>query len=307
MPNLELIKKIREATGCGIADCNKALAATDDSFDEAVDWLRKKGLSSAAKKSDRIATEGLVGLLIKGNRGAIIELNSETDFVARNDKFQDLVRNILEVAVTNRKSNNFIDELKSQKIGPKTVLDMVVDSIATIGENLQLRRANIVELSGEGAIASYVHTAIANGLGKIGVLVALKSKASKESLEEFGKKIAMHIAAAKPEFLNRESVTPEKLKKERDVLVEQARNSGKPENIIEKMVDGRIKKFYEEICLLDQIFIMDDKMHISDLLSEFKKETGESVEIQDYCLYVLGDGLEKKESDFAWEVASMIK
>jgi elongation factor Ts len=307
MPNLDLIKKIREVTGCGIADCNKALAASNDNFDEAVDWLRKKGLSSAAKKSERIATEGLVGLLIRGNKAAMVEVNSETDFVARNDKFQDLVKSVLNAAIDCKKSANFVDDLKNQKIGAKTIGEVVVDNVATIGENLQLRRGNVIELGGDGLIVPYVHTAVTENLGKIGVLVALKSKGNKEKLGELGKKIAMHIAASKPEFLDRESVPSEKIKRERDVLIEQARGSGKPENIIEKMIEGRIKKFYEEICLLEQAFIMDDKINISGLLIEFKKETGENVEVQEYCLYVLGDGLERKGNDFANEVASMTK
>ncbi|MDR0571632.1 MAG: translation elongation factor Ts [Rickettsiales bacterium] len=307
MTDLKLVKKLRETTGCGVSDCSKALAATDNNFDEAVDWLRKKGLSSAAKKSERAATEGLIGISIQGQKAAMVEINSETDFVARNDRFQNLVKDILSVALTLDSSTDLVENLKTQRVDGKLVTDVIADNIATIGENIQLRRAMVMELRGQGHIVSYTHTAAAENLGKIGVLVALKSNASGERLFELGKKIAMHVAAAKPEFLSRDVVPIEKLERERDILIEQARNSGKPDNIIEKMIEGRIKKFYEEICLLEQAFVMDEDMKVSDLLTSFRKETGEDVEIQDYCLYVLGQGLEKKESNFAEEVAAMAK
>ena len=303
MADLALIKKLREETGCGIADCNKALAACGDNYEEAVDWLRKKGLSSAAKKSTRVTTEGLVAINNDSKTACVVEVNSETDFVARNDKFQELVLHIAEAGKQVKDNDNFVEEVK----GYSNIGEEITNKIAVIGENLQLRRGKTITVDGNGVVVSYLHNVIAPNLGKIGVLVALKSDASEDSLQELGKQIAMHIAASKPEFLNRESVPEERLTRERDVLIEQAKSSGKPQNIIEKMIDGRIKKFYEEICLLEQVFVMDNDKKVLDVLKTFEKENGKSVEIQEYCLYVLGEGLEKKEDNFAEEVASMQK
>lgn len=303
MADLALIKKLREETGCGIADCNKALSACGDNYEEAVDWLRKKGLSSAAKKSTRVTTEGLVAINNDGKTACVVEVNSETDFVARNDKFQELVLHIAEAGKQVKDNNNFVEEVK----GYSNIGEEITNKIAVIGENLQLRRGKTITVDGNGAVVSYLHNVIAPNLGKIGVLVALKSDANEDSLQELGKQIAMHIAASKPEFLNRESVPEERLTRERDVLIEQAKTSGKPQNIIEKMIDGRIKKFYEEICLLEQVFVMDNDKKVLDVLKTFEKENGKTVEIQEYCLYVLGEGLEKKEDNFAEEVASMQK
>lgn len=306
MANLELVKKLRETTGCGIGDCNKALSACADNFEEAVDWLRKKGLSSAAKKTSRATTEGLVGILNNKNVATIVEINSETDFVAKNDKFQELVCDILSAGLSLRNYVDFTTEIKEVTVNGKKIADELTNKIAVIGENLQIRRGKTIELQDKGLIVSYIHSAVTDKMGKIGVLVSLKSDAKEEKLQEFGKQIAMHIAATKPEFLNRSFVPVERLQREKDVFSEQARNSGKPENIIEKMIEGRIRKFYEEVCLLDQNFVMDDKMKISDVLKAFGKENGCSVEIVDYVLYVLGDGLEKNETNFADEVNSVI-
>lgn len=307
MADLALIKKLREATGCGIADCNKALSACNDNYEEAVDWLRKKGLSSAAKKSSRNATEGLIGISINGNKASIVEVNSETDFVARNDKFQELVLNCAKACLNVDNSDSVVDDIKNQIIDGKKITDEFTDKIASIGENLQLRRAKVTKLDGNGAIVSYIHNQVANNLGKIGVLVVLESNTDKNALQELGKQIAMHIAATKPEFLDKTQVPNERLNREKEVLIEQAKNSGKPQNIIDKMIEGRIKKFYEEICLLDQAFVMDDKLKISEVLKNFEKTTGNSVKISDYIMFILGEGLEKKENDFAAEVASMTK
>lgn len=307
MADLALIKKLREATGCGIADCNKALVACNDNFEDAVDWLRKKGLSSAAKKSTRNATEGLIGIAIEGNKASIVEVNSETDFVARNDKFQELVLNCAKASLNINNYDNYIEGVKNQAINGKKISDEFTDKIASIGENLQLRRGRNVELSGKGLIVSYIHNQISQNLGKIGVLVVLESDTNEELLKEIGKQIAMHIAATKPEYLDRTQVPEERLNREKDVLIEQAKNSGKPQNIIDKMMEGRIKKFYEEICLLDQNFVMDDKLKISDVLKNFEKTNGSSLKINDYVLFILGEGLDKKENDFAAEVASMVK
>lgn len=307
MADLALIKKLREVTGCGIADCNKALLACNDNYEEAIDWLRKKGLSSAAKKSSRNATEGLIGISIEGNKASIVEVNSETDFVARNDKFQELVLNCAKACLDLDNSGSIIDRIKNQIINGKKIADEFTDKIASIGENLQLRRAKVAKLDGNGAIVSYIHNQVTNNLGKIGVLVVLESNADKNALQELGKQIAMHIAATKPEFLDKSQVPNERLNREKEVLVEQAKNSGKPQNIIDKMIEGRIKKFYEEICLLDQAFVMDDKLKIAEVLKNFEKANGNSVKVQDYVLFILGEGLEKKENDFAAEVASMAK
>lgn len=307
MPDLNLIKKLRENTGCGISDCNKALSACNDDYDSAIDWLRKKGLSSAAKKNSRTTTEGLIGIFIDGQKASIVEVNSETDFVARNDKFQELVLNTAKAAININKSDNYLEDVQNQIVNGKKISDEFIDKIAVIGENLQFRRGKTINLNGDGLIVPYLHNVFNEGLGKIGVLIALKSNASMDILQELGKQIAMHIAAMKPEFLNKSEVPNERLDRERNILIEQSKSSGKPQNIIDKMIDGRIKKFYEEICLLDQSFVMDDKIKISDVLKNFEKENGNSVEIQEFVLFILGEGLEKKENDFATEVASISK
>ncbi len=309
MANADLIKKLRENTGCGMSDCNKALKENNDDYEKAVEWLRKKGLSSAAKKSSRVTAEGVVGIDNDGKKASILEVNSETDFVARNEKFQDLVKNLLKISL-NIKENDvykFAETLKSSKCEKcnEVVSDIVANAVATIGENLQIRRGKTITVD-NGLIVSYVHTAIAPGLGKIGVLVALKSDASQDKLEELGKGIAMHIAATKPEFLTEADVPATKIDSEKEIARELAKKSGKPDNIVEKMVEGRVKKYYEENVLLNQAYIMDSNKKISDLLKDFEKETGKKVEIQEYVFFVLGEGIEKQTTDFADEVASMV-
>lgn len=296
MADLALIKKLRETTGCGIADCNKALAENGDDFEKSVDWLRKKGLSSASKKAGRVASEGVVAVAISGNKASIIEVNSETDFVARNEKFQEFVSKVSKEALN---YGNDIAKFQADKD------EEVKSQIGVIGENINIRRIASVEVN-EGYIVSYIHNAISNNMGKIAVLVALESKSSQEKLQEIGKQIAMHIAAAKPEALSIELVNPEKLARETEILKEQARASGKPESIIDKMIEGRIRKYYEEVVLLEQLFVMDDKIKIKDLVSNFAKENGET-KLAAFKLFILGDGIEKKENDFAAEVASMTK
>ena len=296
MADLSLIKKLREATGCGIADCNKALAENKDDFEKSVDWLRKKGLASASKKAGRVASEGLVAVAIDGNIGSIIEVNSETDFVARNDKFQDFVAKVSKEAI---KYGNDIVKFQADKD------EEVKSQIGVIGENINIRRIDSLKVN-KGQIVSYIHNVVANQMGKIAVLVAFESVASADKLTEIGKQVAMHIAAAKPDALNIEAVDPAKLARETDVLKEQARASGKPENIIEKMMEGRIRKYYEEVVLLEQAFVMDDKVKIKDLVANFAKINGET-KISGFKLFILGDGLEKKENNFAEEVASMQK
>jgi elongation factor Ts len=304
MADLTLIKKLRESTGCGIADCNKAISSNNGDFDASVDWLRKKGLSSAIKKSGRVTSEGAIAVHINNNQASIVEVNSETDFVACNEKFQEFAAAIAKLAigfgddVQKLKSANFFGALHS-------VDEEVKNQIGVIGENINLRRISNLQVL-EGLVVSYIHNAISPNAGKIGVLVAFESVAPKAKLEEVGKQIAMHIAASKPEFLTVESVDPSKLSRETEILKEQARSSGKPESIIDKMIEGRIRKYYEEVVLLEQPFVMDDKVKIKDLISNFSKENGET-KISGFKLFILGDGIEKKETDFATEVASMTR
>jgi elongation factor Ts len=303
MADLSLIKKLRETTGCGIADCNKALAENNNDFDNAVDWLRKKGLSSAVKKSGRVTSEGAVAVKIKGNEAVILEVNSETDFVARNQKFQDFVNNILSVGFGLDENQVKAAKYPGLEI---TVEEELKNQIGVIGENINIRKIETL-LVKEGIITSYTHNAVAPNMGKIAVLLALESSGDKEKLEDFGKQIAMHIAAAKPESLSIDQVDKEKLKRETDILREQAKASGKPDSIIEKMMEGRIRKYYEEVVLLEQFFVMEDKVKIKDVLKNFSKELGAEVKISNFKLFVLGEGIEKKEEDFAAEVASMTK
>ncbi len=304
MADLNLIKKLREATGCGIADCNKALAECQDDFEKSVDWLRKKGLSSAVKKSGRVTSEGLVAVVVEGKKAGIIEVNSETDFVARNQKFQDFVTVLAKSSIN---FGNDIEKFKASTFAGKSISvdEEVKGQIGVIGENINVRRIDSLQVT-NGAVVSYVHNAVASNMGKIAVLVALESEVSADKLAEFGKLVAMHIAAAKPDSLSIESVNPEKLKRETEVLKDQARASGKPESIIDKMIEGRIRKYYEEVVLLEQLFVMDDKMKIKDLLTKFSKENSDT-KITGFKLFILGEGIDKKENDFAAEVASMTK
>ena len=298
-----LVKELREKSGAGMMDCKKALVECNGVFEEAVDWLRKKGLSAAAKKSGREAAEGLVAVAIDGNKAAVIELNAETDFVARNDKFQTLARNVAKVALA---SGSDIEALKNAKYpeGSQTIAEAITDHIAVIGENMNLRRVSYINAA-NGVVASYVHNAISDGLGKIGVLVALESTGDKAKLLDLGKRIAMHVAAARPESLDTASVNPENLEREKQIFSDQARSSGKPESIIEKMVEGRVKKYYQETVLLEQIFVMDNKTPISQVLVEAAKEIGAPVTLKAFLRYELGEGIERTQTDFAAEVASM--
>ena len=299
-----MIKDLREKTGAGMMDCKKALTEANGNMDDAVDWLRKKGLASAAKKSGRVAAEGLVAVAAEGTKASVIELNSETDFVARNEQFQALVAQIASTALG---TSGDVEALKAAKIAAtgKTVEESVTEAIATIGENMNLRRSNVLSVK-QGVVASYIHSGIKPGMGKIGVLVALESSGDKAKLEEFGKQIAMHIAAARPEALNREGVSAENLMRERDVLKEQAIASGKPADIAEKMVEGRIRKYYEEVVLLEQIYVIDGKEKVSDVVTAFAKQLGADVKITAFERFALGEGIEKKEEDFASEVAKVV-
>ncbi|MQP67637.1 elongation factor Ts [Niveispirillum sp. SYP-B3756] len=300
-----LVKELREKTGAGMMDCKKALAETAGDTEAAVDWLRKKGLAAAAKKSGRVAAEGLVGVAANGVVGAAIELNAETDFVARNDAFQGAVITVAKLAV---ESNGDIESLKATAYPGtgRTVAEELTHLVATIGENMNLRRIAKLEVK-DGIVASYVHSALVPGLGKIGVLVALESTGDKAKLADLGKQIAMHVAAARPEALDVADVSTANLDRERAVLVEQARASGKPENIIEKMVEGRIRKYYEEVVLLEQLYVIDGETKIRKVVENAAKDVGAPVTLTGFVRFQLGEGIEKEATDFAAEVASMAR
>jgi len=296
-----LVKELREISGAGMMDCKKALGESDGNLEAAVDWLRTKGLAAAAKKSGRVASEGLVGILADGTTGAIVEVNSETDFVARNDDFQAFVSNVTGLAA----AAGDLDALKASPYpGGGTVEEQLTHMIATVGENMGMRRMSVLSVD-NGVVASYVHNALSTGLGKIGVLVALQSEADADKLLTLGKQLAMHIAAAVPLSVSQDDLDQETVEHERQVLSDQARESGKPEEIIEKMVDGRIRKFFEDVCLLDQVYVVDGESRVSKVLEEAGKELGSPVKISGFVRFALGEGIEKAEEDYAGEVASL--
>ncbi|WP_108659321.1 translation elongation factor Ts [Acuticoccus kandeliae] len=296
------VKALREKTGVGMMDCKTALNETGGDMEAAVDWLRKKGLSKAAKKADRIAAEGLIGAVDNGTSAALVEVNSETDFVARNDTFQALVTKIAKEALG---TAGDVDALKAKPFPGtgRTVGEEVTESVATIGENLSLRRT--AELSvDEGAVATYIHNAVAPNLGKLGVLVALKSAGDAAKLTELGRKIAMHVAAVNPLALNVDALPAEAVERERAVYADQARASGKPEQIIEKMVEGRMRKFYEEVVLLKQSFVVNPDLTIEQAIKDAESDVGAPITMTGFVRFALGEGIEREESDFAAEVAA---
>jgi len=297
-----LVKELRDRTGAGMMDCKKALSETQGDFEKAVDWLRTKGLASAAKKAGRTAAEGLVGVVVDGTRGAVIEVNSETDFVAKNAQFQDFVAAVAKVSL---KTGADVEALlaTAYPAGGGTVQEVLTNNIATIGEQQAVRRAAIVEAT--GAVASYVHNAAAPDRGKIGVLVAIDSTAAdKSALATLGKQIAMHIAAANPLALTADDIDPALLERERAIAAEKAAASGKPADIVERMVDGAVRKFAGEQALLSQVFVIDGKSKVSDVVAAEAKKLGADVTISKFVRFQLGEGIEKKELDFAAEVAA---
>lgn len=300
-----LVKELRDKTGAGMMDCKKALAETAGGMDEAVDWLRKNGLAAAAKKSGRVASDGLVAVFASGSEGAVVEVNAETDFVSRNETFQNFVEQVAAIAVTAKGEVDVINGSDFPGSG-RTVTEELTHNIATIGENMNLRRAEYLSV-GSGVVASYVHSALKPGLGKIGVLVGLESTAAEDGLQALGRQLAMHIAAARPEWLSTAEVDQENLDRERAVLTEQASASGKPPEIIEKMVEGRLRKYYEEVVLLEQTFVIDNETRISKVLDKASKDLGAPVKLTGFVRFELGEGIEKEDSDFAAEVASMTK
>ncbi len=291
-----LVKELREKTGAGMMDCKRALSETDANLEGAVDWLRKKGLAAAAKKSGRVAAEGLVGVATMPNKGAIVEVNAETDFVARNETFQAFVETVAKLAL---EIGEDVEALKAADFpgSGRTVADELTHMVATIGENMTIRRARVLSV-GSGVVASYVHQALKPGLGKIGVLVALESPSELEGLELLGRQVGMHVAATQPLALDIDGVDTSALEREKAVLTEQARASGKPEDIIEKMVIGRIRKYYEEVVLLEQIWVHDGESRVKAVA----KKAGATV--TGFVRYALGEGIEKQSGDFAAEVAA---
>ena len=299
------IKNLREKTGAGMMDCKRALIEANGDFESAVDWLRKKGLSAAAKKSGRTAAEGLVGLFVNSDsEAALVELNAETDFVSRNDKFQSLVAQVSKLALG---ANSDVEQLKAVKHpSGLSVQEEIVNHVAIIGENMNLRRTVTFAVN-EGVVASYLHNAVSPGLGKIGVLVALESSGDKSKLMELGKKIAMHIAAARPICLEISDVEPSLVEREKAIFTEQSKAAGKPDNVIEKMVEGRVNKFYTEAVLLEQVFVFDNKTKVKDAIAEVAKEIGAPIKVVAFERYELGEGIEQEAGDFAAEVAKMAK
>jgi len=298
------VKTLREKTGAGMMDCKKALAETDGDMEAAVDFLRAKGLAAAAKKSSRTAAEGLVGVAVSGTKGVAVEVNSETDFVAKNDQFQDFVRKTTEVALG--VAGDDIEALKSAGYPDGgTVAEKLTNNVATIGENQQVRRMKTVEVA-SGLVVPYMHNAAAPNLGKIGVLVALESEASADVLEALGKQLAMHIAAAFPQALTAEGLDADVIERERAIAREKAAESGKPENVQEKMVEGAVAKYAKENALLSQVFVMDNKTPIQQVVDQAGKDAGAKIVLKDYVRFQLGEGIEKEESDFAAEVAAAV-
>lgn len=294
------VKDLREKSGAGMMDCKKALTEANGDMTVAMDWLRAKGLAAAAKKSSRTAAEGLIGVEVSGTKGAAVEVNSETDFVAKNEQFQTFVRDVTSVAL---ELGDDLATIKATSLGEKTVEETLTNNIATIGENQNLRRAKRLEVSA-GAVVPYIHNAQAPGLGKIGVLVALESEAGKDVLEPLGKQIAMHIAAAFPLALNEDGLDPEIIARERAIATEKAAESGKPADIVAKMVDGAIAKYRKENALVSQLLVMDGKTKISDVVANAAKAAGTAIVLKDYVRFQLGEGIEKETSDFAAEVAA---
>ena len=300
------VKDLREKTGCGMMDCKKALTASDGDVEKAIEFLREKGLAAAAKKSGRVAAEGVVCTMVDYEKkvGVVIEVNSETDFVAKNEIFQEYVEDAAQVALMYKGEVCDMKTFQCPKVH-KSFEERLTDMIAKIGENMNLRRAKMIEVK-DGVVASYIHNAARPNVGKIGVLVALESTGDKTKLAELGKHIAMHVAASAPQFLDIASVDPAAVEHEKSIFAEQAKASGKPANIIEKMVEGRVKKYYDEVVLEEQAYIMDPDKKVKDVIAEAAKELGTDIKLKEFVCFRLGEGLQKKEEDFAAEVAAQL-
>ncbi len=299
-----LVKKLRDRSGAGMMDCKRALGETEGDVEAAVDWLRKNGLVAAAKKAGRVASDGLVGIAVGTGVAAVVEINTETDFVARNEAFQDAVRKVAGLAI---ESGDDIEALKAAPYpdGEGSIADKITGLMATIGENIQLRRAAKLAVE-QGVVASYVHGAVGPNLGRIGVLVAIESAGDADKLTALGKQLAMHIAAARPEGVSKDDLDPATIDRERAVLAEQARASGKPDNVVEKMVEGRLRKYFEEIVLLEQVFVVDGERRIAKVVEDAAAEVAAPVRITGFVRFALGEGIEKDEKDFSAEVAAQL-
>jgi elongation factor Ts len=297
----QMVKELRDKTGAGMMDCKAALGETAGDLESAVDWLRKKGLAKAAKKAGRIAAEGLIGVALAEKKGVVVEVNSETDFVARNQQFQTLVKMIADIALT---TGPDVDAIAAARIGNENVADAIASAIATIGENITLRRAAQL-IVGQGVVASYVHSSVAPNLGKIGVIVALESTGKADELAAFGRMVAMHVAAANPQALDASGLDPNVVAREKDVLADKAKAQGKPANVIDKIVESGLKTFYKEVCLLDQAYIHDSGKSVGQAAKEAEGKVGAPIKITGYVRYALGEGIDRPDTDFAAEVAAV--
>ncbi len=296
-----MVKELRDQTGAGMMDCKAALSESGGNLDAAVDWLRKKGLSKAAKKAGRVAAEGLIGVAVTPTKGIVVEVNSETDFVARNDLFQGLVKMIADVALG---AGSDVNKILAARAGSITIADAIADTIAKVGENMTLRRA--AELSvGKGAVASYVHSSVIDGLGRIGVIVALESAGNADELKAFGRLVAMHVAAANPQAVDPSGLDPAIVEREKNVLADKFKAQGKPAAMIEKIVESGLKTFYKEVCLLDQPFIHDDKKSVAQAVKEAEGKVGGPIKVTGFVRFALGEGVEKQADDFSGEVAAL--
>ena len=296
----QMVKELRESTGAGMMDCKSALTETNGEMEAAQDWLRKKGLSKAAKKSGRVAAEGLIGVLVQGTKGVMVEVNSETDFVARNDLFQGLVKMIAGVALS---VGTDVDKISAAKAGSITVAESIADTIAKIGENITLRRAAALSVS-KGAVGAYVHSSVSDGLGKIGVLVGLESTGNAEELKALGRLVAMHVAASNPQAVDPSGLDPAVVAREKDVLADKSKAQGKPANVIEKIVESGLKTFYKEACLLEQAYVHDPSKNVAAALKEAEAKVGGPINVTGFVRFGLGEGIAKQETDFAAEVAA---
>ncbi|HXQ82621.1 MAG TPA: translation elongation factor Ts [Xanthobacteraceae bacterium] len=296
-----MVKELRDQTGAGMMDCKAALSESGGNLEAAVDWLRKKGLSKAAKKAGRVAAEGLIGVAVTATKGLLVEVNSETDFVARNDLFQGLVKMIASAALT---AGSDVNKILAARAGSVTIADAIAETIAKVGENMTLRRA--AELSvGKGVVASYVHNSVADGLGRIGVIVALDSSGKGDELKAFGRMVAMHVASANPQAIDPSGLAPAIVERERNVLADKFKAQGKPAAMIEKIVESGLKTFYKEVCLLDQAFIFDDKKSVALALKESEAKAGAPIRIAGFVRYALGEGVDRPSGDFGGEVAAL--
>src|SRR6478672_2147072 len=298
-----MVKELRESTGAGMMDCKAALTETNGAMEAAVDWLRKKGLSKAAKKAGRVAAEGLIGLKVAGSKGVLVEVNSETDFVARNDLFQGLVQMIADVAL---EAGTDVEKIKAAKAGSITIGESINDTIAKIGENMSLRRAAALAVK-QGVVGRYVHNSVSEGLGKIGVLVALESAGKADELSSLGRMVAMHVAATNPQAVDPSGLDPAVVAREKDVLADKFKAQGKPANVIDKIVESGLKTFYKEVCLLDQAYIHDPDKTVSQAIKEGESKAGAAVKVTGFVRYALGEGIDRPDSDLGGEVASLLK